>query len=79
MSGSGGSKVPTQKTDDTTLFRHMHVTDQSAEQFFARKDLAKRPGYNATGKEITVAVNSYPITQFPTKSVYQYDVSYSYT
>ncbi|KAG5287396.1 eukaryotic translation initiation factor 2c [Histoplasma capsulatum G186AR] len=43
-------------------------------EFFARKDLAKRPGYNATGKEITVAVNSYPITQFPTKSVYQYDV-----
>ncbi|KLJ12793.1 hypothetical protein EMPG_12212 [Blastomyces silverae] len=75
MSGSGAaSKAPSQKTDDASLFRHMHVTDQSAEQFFARKDLAKRPGYNATGKEIAIALNSYAITQFPNKPVYQYDV-----
>ncbi|KKZ62495.1 hypothetical protein EMCG_03108 [[Emmonsia] crescens] len=74
MSGSGGTKAPAQNADDATLFRHMHVTDQSAEQFFSRKDLAKRPGYNATGKEIAVAINSYAITQYPNKPVYQYDV-----
>ncbi|PGH18113.1 hypothetical protein AJ79_00741 [Helicocarpus griseus UAMH5409] len=74
MSTSKDSKKSVPKTDDLALFRHMHVTDQPAEQFFARKDLAKRPGYNTTGKEISIAVNSYPILQFPTKKVYQYDV-----
>ncbi|KAK2773705.1 hypothetical protein FQN52_004512 [Onygenales sp. PD_12] len=71
-SGSGSKTEST--IDDRALFRHMHVTDQPAEQFFAPVDLARRPGFNSTGKEIEVAVNVYPILQFPTKPVFQYDV-----
>ncbi|THC99021.1 hypothetical protein EYZ11_001495 [Aspergillus tanneri] len=33
-----------------------------------------RPGFNTTGKEIEVSVNAYPITKFPNRNVYQYDV-----
>ncbi|PGH18890.1 hypothetical protein AJ80_04308 [Polytolypa hystricis UAMH7299] len=36
---------------------------------------AKRPGLNTTGKEVSMAVNMYPITKFPTQTVYQYDVN----
>jgi len=40
----------------------------------------RRPGYNTTGKEIEILVNAYPILKWPTKPVYQYEVSYfSYT
>lgn len=35
----------------------------------------KRPGFNSTGKEIDLLVNAYPITKFPTRPVYQYEVS----
>ncbi|KAJ5721781.1 uncharacterized protein N7483_009715 [Penicillium malachiteum] len=34
----------------------------------------ERPGYNTSGKEIEVAMNTWPITSFPTKPVYQYEV-----
>ncbi|KAL2868226.1 uncharacterized protein BJX67DRAFT_49603 [Aspergillus lucknowensis] len=34
-----------------------------------------RPGFNQTGKEIEVQMNAFAIAKFPTKTVYQYDVS----
>lgn len=34
-----------------------------------------RPGFNTTGREVELKLNAYPITQFPTRSVWQYDVS----
>ncbi|KAL1857831.1 Protein argonaute [Paecilomyces lecythidis] len=37
-------------------------------------DICQRPGMNATGKEIEVMLNAYPISKFPSKTVYQYDV-----
>ncbi len=37
--------------------------------------LIKRPGYNTSGKEIPVFINSFPILSYPTIKVYQYDVS----
>lgn len=58
-------------------FRHYNRgTDE--EQYNVPVEFARRPGFNATGKEINVAVNAYPIVQFPTKTVYQYDVSQSF-
>lgn len=38
-------------------------------------DFKKRPGFNTSGKGIQVAVNSYPVTQYPNIKVFQYDVS----
>jgi hypothetical protein len=34
----------------------------------------QRPGFNTTGKAIQVAVNSYPVIQYPNVKVFQYDV-----
>ncbi|KAI5307618.1 hypothetical protein KEM55_007833, partial [Ascosphaera atra] len=43
------------------------------DQIFSPINLARRPGFNATGTEHTVALNIYPIEQYPTKTVHQYD------
>lgn len=52
------------------------VTDDDREKFHAPVALAQRNGsYNTTGKEIQLSVNTYDITSYPTKIVYQYDVS----
>ena len=34
-----------------------------------------RPGFNNTGKEVELQVNAFPINKFPSRTVYQYDVS----
>jgi eukaryotic translation initiation factor 2C len=34
-----------------------------------------RPGFNLTGKEVEVQMNAFAVTNFPSKTVYQYDVS----
>lgn len=34
-----------------------------------------RPGYGTQGRDVQVRVNQYKVTQWPTKDVYQYDVS----
>ncbi|KAL1982463.1 hypothetical protein VTN96DRAFT_1310 [Rasamsonia emersonii] len=34
-----------------------------------------RPGFNTTGREVELKLNAYPITQFPTRSVWQYDIT----
>ena len=40
---------------------------------------AKRPGFNDNGKKIMVDINMYKVTQYPTKKVYQFDVSCNLT
>ena len=37
-------------------------------------ELAKRPGFGTTGKNALINVNAYPVTNFPNKTVYQYDL-----
>jgi eukaryotic translation initiation factor 2C len=71
------AKLPVHKTNAQELvhFRHLNFNDEPPEQFFKEVPMARRPGFNTTGKEIQVQVNVFPITQFPTKKVYQYDVS----
>ncbi|KAJ5760986.1 hypothetical protein N7520_008142 [Penicillium odoratum] len=34
-----------------------------------------RVGYNKSGKEVVVLMNTYPITRYPTETVYQYEVN----
>ncbi|KAA6409085.1 MAG: eukaryotic translation initiation factor 2c [Lasallia pustulata] len=44
-------------------------------QYEVPAQLIRRPAQlNSSGKGIVVGINSYPITQFPTQTVYQYDV-----
>lgn len=33
-----------------------------------------RPSFNQTGKEVEVMMNAFPISKFPSRPVYQYDV-----
>ncbi|CAI7592058.1 unnamed protein product [Penicillium bialowiezense] len=37
--------------------------------------IQKRVGYNTSGKEVEMTMNAYPITDFPKKSVYQYEIN----
>lgn len=56
--------------------RHLRIrdADESAKYAIPVKNVP-RPGFNPTGKEIEVSMNAFRITDFPTKNVYQYDVS----
>jgi hypothetical protein len=44
-------------------------------QYLSSTSTVSRPGFNTTGREVDLKLNAYPITQFPTRSVWQYDVS----
>lgn len=61
---------------EIATFRHWNSeTDQV--QYEIPAELIRRPSqFNTSGKAITVGINSYPITQFPRATVYQYDVSW---
>ncbi|KAI9830214.1 MAG: hypothetical protein M1826_005016 [Phylliscum demangeonii] len=37
-------------------------------------ELPRRPGFNTSGKEATIRVNSYNILKYPERAVYQYDI-----
>ena len=37
--------------------------------------IAERPGFVGLGKEAKVNINCYPVTSFPSKIVWQYDVT----
>lgn len=56
--------------------RHLRVrdADELAKYAIPVKHVP-RPGFNTTGKEIEVSMNAFNITAYPTKNVYQYDVS----
>ena len=56
------------------FFRHANY-GTNEEKYATQLDYPKRPGFNTTGKDITVAINSYPVIQYPTKNIVQYDVS----
>jgi eukaryotic translation initiation factor 2C len=59
------------------LFQSRILTGQSADyenQYRLPTEFKTRPGYNTTGREVQVALNSFSVDQFPTSTVYQYDV-----
>jgi eukaryotic translation initiation factor 2C len=58
--------------------RHLRITpaDEVAKYAVPLETVA-RPNHNQTGKEIEVLMNAYAVTKFPTRNVYQYDVSIS--
>lgn len=56
--------------------RHLRVrTADELAKYDVSTDHVARPGFNTTGKEIEVALNAYPISKFPSRTIYQYDVS----
>ncbi len=59
--------------------RHLNIAGEAdSQQYQVPVEYARRPAKgNTTGREIAIQINSYPITQFPSKTVYQYDVSVS--
>ncbi|KAJ5576839.1 hypothetical protein N7535_003765 [Penicillium sp. DV-2018c] len=44
----------------------------------SEKRIQQRKGYNTAGREIEVVMNAYPITAFPMRSVYQYEMNVLY-
>ena len=65
------SKEPIRKI--VPVLRNLQVTDKS--QYELPTTLPRRPDFNDTGDNCTVAINSYPVLEYPTKTVFQYDVS----
>ncbi|KUL90632.1 hypothetical protein ZTR_00121 [Talaromyces verruculosus] len=59
IKGSIGSR----KADD--IFR----------QYLEGSTRVPRPGFNATGREVSLVLNAYLITGFPTQNIHQYDVT----
>jgi hypothetical protein len=57
-------------------FRHLNVITNKSQYFFST-GLPNRPSYSNQGKEIDVAVNQFKVNSWPSKKVYQYDVSRS--
>lgn len=56
--------------------RHLRIRDADEyAKYSVPVDNVARPGFNTTGKEIEVLVNAFPIVKFPSRTVYQYDVS----
>ncbi|KAL4991381.1 Piwi domain-containing protein [Aspergillus falconensis] len=55
--------------------RHLRVraADEDA-KYSVPVETVARPGFNPTGKEIEVQMNAFAVTNFPSKTVYQYDV-----
>ncbi|EED19932.1 eukaryotic translation initiation factor eIF-2C4, putative [Talaromyces stipitatus ATCC 10500] len=49
--------------------------DHVFRQYLDSTTSVPRPGYNTTGREVNLLTNAYPVTQFPTKNVYQYDIT----
>ena len=52
--------------------------DLCGSQYEHPLSMSKRPGFNPTGKPISVDLNSHLVTSQPTRTVYQYDVSLDY-
>ena len=60
---------------DHYYLRNFVRAGTNQEQYVHSTAFKQRPGFNTSGKAIQVAVNSYPVTQYPNVKVYQYDVS----
>lgn len=59
--------------------RHLRIQNaDEVAKYSVPVETVARPNHNQTGKKIEVLMNAYPITKFPTRNVYQYDVSISW-
>ena len=70
--GSGLS-VPPYRSHPTPI-RNLRAPGTDDKQFSVPTKFHARPGYNSSGKAIQLALNAYPVIQFPNVNIYQYDV-----
>ena len=61
--------------DDETRFRNMIPKLNAKQEYKEPILLKKRPSFATVGGEIPISINSYAVLAYPTKKVYQYDVS----
>ncbi|KAL4918543.1 Piwi domain-containing protein [Aspergillus aurantiobrunneus] len=55
--------------------RHLRVDDANPDpKYSVPVEHVARPGFNPTGKEIEVQLNAFAVTNWPNKTIYQYDV-----
>ncbi|PWY92461.1 eukaryotic translation initiation factor 2c [Aspergillus heteromorphus CBS 117.55] len=55
--------------------RHLRLRDaDELVKYNIPVETVPRPGFNTTGKEVDMQLNAYPITKFPNRIIYQYDV-----
>lgn len=56
--------------------RHLRMRDaDELVKYAIPTENVPRPGFNNTGKEVEVSMNAFGITKYPSRTVYQYDVS----
>ncbi|KAF3491565.1 eukaryotic translation initiation factor 2c [Arthroderma uncinatum] len=65
--------TPFEKVPNVAL-RNLNFNDEPADQYYEPVPLVQRPGYNTTGKDISLSTNFYPILDYPKGNVHQYDV-----
>ena len=77
-SGRGSSgKTPLTGVTGVVYQRH-NATDTDVKADQEKASLMPRRSFNnsPTAKNIVVAINSHRVSKFPTRNIYQYDVSY---
>ena len=80
MSSSTAEKLSSSKTVTSGLpslgFRS-EIIDTNPWREKLPTQLMRRPAWGKLGKSATVNINSYQVTNFPTKSIWQYDVRHN--
>ena len=62
-------------TEDDRERRVNDFVKEHGIQPFQLKEALKFPGFNRSGREVLLMLNTYKVLQYPNKIVYQYDVS----
>lgn len=74
---SSSNSTSSNRPPSGILFQSRFVTGPGTDydqQYRLPTEFKTRPGYNTTGREVSVRLNSYPVDRFPLGPVYQYDV-----
>lgn len=72
---TASSSKETAPVKESLLHNFRHATLANPEREKMPTTLMGRPKFNKSGKPATINVNSHRIEAYPTKTVYQYDVS----
>jgi eukaryotic translation initiation factor 2C len=57
-------------------FRFLNLrSTEDIEKYEVPIKTVPRPGFNSTGTEVELMINAFPITTYPSRTIYQYDVS----
>lgn len=78
MKRSSGTPVKGKEPTGESLSKDLRDLTVSRTAKNDQKELMQIPisrkGYSASGREIEVLVNTFPILKFPTRPIYQYEV-----